>query len=968
MPAQFIGRREELELLARLLDESLGGQGRLVAISGDAGIGKTRLVGEVARLAADRGCRLLWSQMIEDPVAPPYFPWLLALRSGLQQIDDAMLRADLGSGASDVADIVLELRDRLGVPSSRPSADAAAARFQLFDSITRFLLALARRQPLVLLFDNLHLADRSSLALLEYICGQIATSATLIVIAYRASDMDASHPLRTTLARSARTVGFERLEMPGLNRTEIAQLLHAQFGRPAPPPLVDILAERSDGNPLYVCEVAAELERRATAGTSASVALDFKIPDSLRDVISGRLESLEQDALELLRTAAVLGRDFEVGLLGAVAHCDLDEVLAKLESARSAGIIVALDATHFRFRHALFREVLYEQHGRARRIALHGAAAAALEQRIGQGQDPAPAQLAYHFFETAQTAPDSKAITYCQRAAEDALARRAYGEAVVQLERALEVIDHATEPDPLLRFEVLTMLGDAQYRAGSVNPAAQTMLKPALLAHRLEWWDRLPPAVLEFQAMQGHLGLGHVAAVPLHRAALAHLPQDELALRARLLASLSLAYRYQPDIERAKSTLHESVRLARELGDPGVLLSCLQKAMWVLWESQDGARQEAMLREALVLAEQLGNASEVLHTMTGLAFPLLKLGRIEDLRALLPQFLERADAARVPHYRNVVAGFITAVAILEGRWTDAIRLANVSLRQAALQGTAGLEGRYGFQMFAIQRARGQLAMLAPLLKRITEFSEARLWLPGQILLHYELGQTDAARATLERLGPLSALPRDDLYEVSLVYLAEACSGLRDQARCRELATALKPRRSTNVCLPGTLALGSGARYLALLAIALRRHREARELFEEALEFNARLGAAPLLACTRLEFAPLLLQSDQPRDQIRAHELLALARASAKELDMRTLLVRIAELEASSPGADSLSERELAVLRLIAAGEGNKQIASLLFISQNTVATHVRNILRKTGARNRTEAVAHARQRGLIPTD
>ena len=190
--------------------------------------------------------------------------------------------------------------------------------------------------------------------------------------------------------------------------------------------------------------------------------------------------------------------------------------------------------------------------------------------------------------------------------------------------------------------------------------------------------------------------------------------------------------------------------------------------------------------------------------------------------------------------------------------------------------------------------------------------------------------------------------------------------MKDLARCRDLATLLQACRSSNVCLPGTLAFGSGARYLALLAVAMRRHAEARELFEEAIEFNARIGAAPLLAQTRVEYAAPLPKDERLTDQKPARELLARARTAAQELDMRSLLVRIDELAAARSAAPDLTDRELAVLRLIAAGESNKQIAKELFVSHSTVATHIRNILRKTATRNRTEAVAYARRCQLIP--
>ncbi|HSN71510.1 MAG TPA: AAA family ATPase, partial [Steroidobacteraceae bacterium] len=387
MAFSFVGRRRELEACSEWLAQSSQGRGRLVALAGEAGMGKTRLMDEFARSAAARGHTVAWSQMIEDPVAPPYLPWTLALRSIAQQFNDEALRNVLGSGATDVASLLPEIEDRLGIAASTAPADAAVARFRLFDSITRFLLGVARRKPLILLFDNLHLADRSTLQLLEYHCRQITASATLIVIAYRVSDVDEAHPLHAALSRIARTVGFENIELHGLTRAEVARLLHAGSGRPADPSFVDRLVERSDGNPLYVCEVASELRRAASETTTGPAAHEFRLPDSLREVIAARIDALPADTVQLLRTAAVLGRDFDLALLSAVAHGELESIDATLEAARSTGVTVALDAMRCRFTHALFRELLYEQSSRAQRTALHRAAAVALERRLGQGDD-----------------------------------------------------------------------------------------------------------------------------------------------------------------------------------------------------------------------------------------------------------------------------------------------------------------------------------------------------------------------------------------------------------------------------------------------------------------------------------------------------------------------------------------------------------------------------------------------------
>lgn len=951
-----------------MLAESAAGHGRLAALVGEAGIGKTRLMTETARLATGRGCRVLWSQMIEDPVAPPYLPWLLLLRDCLQQVDDDTLRADLGSGAADVADLVPELRDRLQLPASRPSTDSSVARYQLFDSVTRFLLAVARRQPVVLLLDNVHLADRSSLLLLEYVARQLINSPILMLMAYRGSELDDAHPLRETLTRCARLAGFEQLALSGLARGEIAELMRLVTGALVPHPILDAVSARSDGNPLFVAEVATSLARRLDDGVTTSGS-DIEVPETLRAVITRRLAALDEETVEVLRTAAILGRDFDAGLLASLMERLPGDILATIERATTSGVTTQLPAGRFRFRHALFREVLYAEHRGERRSDLHRAAATHIEQRFATDLGPHWSQLAHHYFEAARVGYLPEAVAACRSAAVQALERRAYGEAAVQLEHALQVAEQAGEPDLRLRFDLQMALGDASFRAGQVHAAAWTFLRAALLAQRQEWWPELAVSVLGLQKAQGQLGLSHLASIPLHRLALEHLPADARALRAQLLGSLAIGYRHAENMPLAQSVLLEAIALAREVADPRVLFDCLSKATWTFCSTHEAPTQLALLREALALAEEAGTEQDRILAALGLPFAFSKLGEIAELETQVQRLRDLADRARDPHNRQVAAGFEVKIALLRGRWSEALQLAHASLRQASLDGTAGIEGRFAFQMFAIQRAVGGLADIAPLLARLSaSMDPARVWLPGKILLHCELGQADEARLLLDRLGRVEDMPRDDLYETALVFLIEACVMLQDRERCRVLYPLLEPCRGFNVSTLGTVAYGSASGYLALLATVLRRPREARVLFEEAIEFNARLGAPPLLARTQVDFAAHLLQCPRPADRASAQQLLREARQTATRLGMRPLLQRINDLAEADPGLERLSDREVVVLRQIAAGHSNKRIAEDLHISLSTVATHIRNILRKTGARNRTEAVAHARSAKLLAGD
>jgi DNA-binding CsgD family transcriptional regulator len=381
------------------------------------------------------------------------------------------------------------------------------------------------------------------------------------------------------------------------------------------------------------------------------------------------------------------------------------------------------------------------------------------------------------------------------------------------------------------------------------------------------------------------------------------------------------------------------------------------------WETAD--TQLVFHSEAVALAIEVGDPDLVVDTKSMILASLAKLGEITEIEVLLGELEALAAGLRRPHISNVLIGYRTALAILRGDWQNAIRHAHESVRQASLQGVVGLEGRLGFQMFAIYKARGELGRVGASLQRIlTSGDNSKLWLPGLILLHCELGQYDQARAALERLGPISALPQDDLQIISLVYLAEACRQLQDRCRIAEIYDRLYPNRERMVNLPVAVMLGAISGYLAILAAVLHKPQQARELFEHAMEFNRRIGAAPELARCCVEYAAFLTRSEYDADRRRVRSLLAEATPIAKSLELRPVLAGIDDLQSLS-GPDQLTRREIDILTRIAAGASNKKIAADLGISHSTVATHVRSILAKSGATNRTEAVRFARRAGLL---
>lgn len=964
----FIGRAEELGALAEALDAMEVGKGQVVAISGEPGIGKTRLMAEIANRADVPNQQVLWSQMVEEPAAPPYFHWRLALRGCISTEVSRKLLAEMPAVATDLANILPELQNTGPNSSSETAPDSGAARFQLYDSVTRLLLAIAEHHPLLILLDNLQLADKSSLGLLSYFCQHLAGHRLLVVVAYRDSEFESHGQLRPTLNALSRTTGFRKLTLRGLSRPEVAELLRRYLVSSPPTALLESVFRQSGGNPLFVTEVASMLARSGRHEPLPGPAIHFTVPDSLREVIATRLHDLPELTYRVLRVAAIAGREFDLPCLADLFGAGREQVARALQAAEAAGVIESSGPDRFQFHHVLFREVLYAEHNTVSRVLLHRRAGEHLEQRYRDNLQPQLTQLAHHFFEAAQSGREHKAIHFCRRAAESATARRAYCEAAALLEQALQVEHLRATGSGQTRFDLLMALGQAQYRSGYLNASTTTLMKAAILAHRKRWWSRLVDALYLFQLLCQQSGLRHVASKPLHNEALANLPDSAVAQRARALASLARAHRSNGDPASAFRSFRQSVTLARKLDDPRVLLGCLTKGAWTIGRQPRGAREGLDISlEALSLAQTHGSVGEQLDPLADIVFQLCDLGDISEAERRLGDLKALAVRERHVHFLIIIAGFETALAILRGQWEPAMRLAQRALRSQPLTGVLGLEGRYAFQMFSIHAAQGGLTGLADHATRfIADSEDSRLWLPGQILLHCEIGQEAQAREALDRLGDLRSLPQDDLYPLALVYLADSCARLGDTSRCAQLIDLLMPYRGLNVSLAGTVMLGAASGYLATLAKVTHRDSLARTLFEEAIELNSNMQALPALARVLFEYAHLLQGSDSTEDQLKAGEYLDRSAEIAERFMLRPLVERIKELRENG-GIGRLTRREVQILELVAEGNSNQGIADALHVSHSTVATHVRNIFRKIGASNRTEAAERARRSGLIQT-
>ncbi|WP_251091939.1 helix-turn-helix transcriptional regulator [Streptomyces sp. Caat 7-52] len=982
----LIGRNEELARLMGVLERARSGAAGAVLLAGDAGVGKTRLLDEVAGRAARAGTTVVTGHCVDlGDVGLPYLPFTEIL--GVLAADErftAVLAAHpavhrlLGSGP-----------DPAGGPDGR---------LRLFEDVAGLLADLAAVAPLLLVLEDLHWADQSSRDLLRFLFsrgvlhrpGGGPDRRLAVLASYRADDLHRRHPLRPLLAELVRLPGVERLELRPLPDPEVARLVRALEDRPLPDAVVHGIVARAEGNAFYAQELfaAAEGGSPCTNGAGNGAVDADGVPSGLADLLLIRVEQLSETAQQVLRTAAVAGRRVEHALLREAAGLPEDTLEAALRAAVGHQLLLARDDGTYAFRHALTREAVYADLLPGERSRLHGAYARLLAAR---GRTPETAAERAHHSRESHDLPE--ALAACLEAADHARRLGAPAEELRHLEAALDL--WASVP-------------------ASDRPAGQEL-------------DRIT-LTLRASAAAAHAGEFH-RAVSLTRAALAGVGQDaddELAARVRYtlagnlltVDSLAAAFRYSSEAlamipaEPPSRTwvwaaaTHASA--ARQVGEEATALRVGRQALRAaeqlgmtaaradllvsLANAEGGGRRsregQERLRQARDLARTAGNAPVELRALFSLAMGAFEAG---DVPACLPVLTDGLDRARR-------AGLLSSAYPLEmrylqllalytlGRWDECLRVAAeaapalpaaggafatspalyVALARgdesAADRARALLKGPFdwmgalvaGIVLTDDAARRGDVEeAVARMREAVTALGDGTARRPGVTVRLAALCLAAVADRAVEsrRAGDAGGDPaRWADTATELVELARATAGRDHEGRAQGpegqawLARA-EAEWATVVAGPDPAAWEK--------AVAAFEHGDA---YEQA---RCRLRRAwALLAVERRAEA-----AEQAR---RARETAA-ALGAAPLLERIDTLTRRSRLGAGADGGDAapLTARERDVLRLLALGRSNRQIGEELFITGKTASVHVSNILAKLGAASRTEAVAVAHRRGLI---
>jgi tetratricopeptide (TPR) repeat protein len=890
----FFGRRRELEELHEALGAARAGRGRLVLVSGEPGIGKSRLVDEFAAVARDDGAAVLAGRCWEAGGAPPYWPWVQILRACLRGRDPAALRAELGAGTVDVAQMLPEIRDLYPDLGQPPAVDPESARFRLLDSTTSFLRKASATRALVLLLEDLHAADVPSLLLLRFLTGQLADAALLVVATYRDMEVTPEHPLRSVLADLVREPNTRRIALGGLAESDVGRFLEQAAGVMPAPAFVSAMHSETSGNPLFLVETVRLLAAEGhLADLPDAATLRIGVPEGVRDVIGRRLARVDEQGRQLLGLASVLGAEFSVETLARLAELDAARVLDALDRVVADGIVesVAGAPGRLRFSHALVRETLYRDLSPARRVGFHRRAAGVLEELFPN--DPSHlAELAHHSYEAAATGEADRAIEYAERAGRQAVTSLAYEEAVRLFAMAVQLLEVTGPLDEERLGEDLLALGEAQARTGQYEEARVTMLRAAALARRTGAAEQLGRAALGYGGRFLWARAGHdVRLVPLLESALDMLGEGNDGLCVRLLARLACALRNDPDRERSAALSLRALTIAREHGETSTLAYALVGRVWAVWWPENPEERLGLAREVLEVAEEGNDDERVADALLGMIGAYSEMCSMREARAALDTVVVHAESLRQPALIWAVRGERSLSALMEGEFESAERLLEEPKGFGPHTAPRDDLSARRFQLFLLRREQDRLQEVETMARAsIEEFPWYPLWRAAYACLLLGLERVEEARVTFEELAAdrFSVLLRDSEWLLGMALACEACAGLGDVARAELLYSEYLPFARRHAIGKAEGSVGPVARYLGLLATTLGRYDDAEEHFLRGAELSRRMGAHPWLAHARHDHARMLLLRDGPGDAERAVTLLSEAEAVADRLGMVVL--------------------------------------------------------------------------------
>ncbi len=990
----LVGRDAHLQGLERVLDEVSSGSGKTVLIAGEAGIGKSRLLGKIRERALRLGFLSIEGHCFERDRVLPYAPLLDLLRTRWVDQRSDEIRLKMGSAAPDLVKLLPEITARLSGLVASADLRPEHEKQRLFHELGQLFSGLAAAQPLLVVIEDLHWCDEASLDFLLFLARRFADHSILLLCSYRSEEADPS--LVHFLAELDRGRLATELALPRLGRTEVGLMLQAicEPQQPVGSQFLDLLHTLTDGNPFFIEEVLRSLIVSPGQWNEKPIG-ELPIPRSVQDAVQRRTAALRPSARETLRLAAVAGRRFDFALLQALTCRDEQELLAIVKELMAAQLVVEESAEHFAFRHALTRQAIYSQLLARERKSLHLSIAETIERVYADAPDRHRADLAYHFFEAGVWA---KALENAQRAGEQAQAFYAPRAAVELFTRALDAAAYQGTAPPAqlyrVRAQAYKTLGEFEWAradfeaalalaraVGDRQTAWQTLLDLGLLWASLNYartGEYYQQALAMAQALGDPASLGHGlnrlgnwyvnAEQPLlglrhHAEALTIF--EALADRQGIAGTLDLqgmARCCSGDLFGAMATYERAVRLLRELDDRYTLVLSLA----LLTSSAGDGHFDPLVSDheevarAMRAGEEARAIARSIEWPAGEAFACAQLGQSLGARGEYGRALAEAQ--------------------------DACRIAGEIKHRQWLAFAHEVLGRLYLDLLALPAARHHLEQAVLLAREVG----SRIWLHAAsgalIATCVQQGDLRRAEAVLAAVSDLTDPPQSFGQRLLGCARVELALAQREPARALELAdqvyASLVPEDSDGRRRVGPPHLGR-LRGQALAALG--------QLAEAESVLQADVGAARARGCLphlwRLHVALVATyrtggrRAEAERELAAAHRIVEDVAAKVPdepvpeldEISIREYFRQAATAHLYDPQLqhptrlpDGLTLREIEVLRLLAVGRRNREIAAELFISVRTVEHHVANIYAKIGANRRAHATTYALHHNLVP--
>jgi hypothetical protein len=840
--AGLYGRERELEALRDAFARARAGEASIALVVGEPGIGKSRLLQTFADEAAASGAAVAWGRAWEAGGAPPFWPWLEALRGLLERVD----LGALALGAARLEALGQLVPEVSPAAAALPALEPEAARFRLFEAVGALLRAAARARAVLLVLDDLHAADLSSLALLHFVARNVRDAQLTVIGAYRDVEARLSEPVLEVLARVAREGRY--LALSRLSQQDVQVWLESLS---LPSALHSTLWERTEGNPLFILETLRLWRGHGMREPSRAV------PELAREVLRARLSELSPAVLTLLEAAAVFGRRCALEEAAAVAGLDPIAAREALAEAVRNDVLAVPGSERIEFTHILLRDALYEALPAARRSELHAAALGVLGPH---GPALTPGSLAaavHHAFAAIPRLPVTEAVAWARAAAARAIGELAYDAAADWLERAVVSLPLAPELDRE-RCELLLASAEAEVGAGRTAKSLESSRMAAALARKLGDRERVAEAALSYGRVYT-LATVPAELVALLEEALAALPREDGPQRARLLARLASALQPARDPEPPMALARDAIAMARRLADPRTELEVLAASGSALGYFAQPAERADSARDLISLADRLGDRARGLRGRARLAMDLLEQGQIASAEAHVQEQERLASTIDLPSFGWLASALGATIATVRGRFSEAEEKLERARALAARIDDANASLTLTLQRVALLRAaerRDELRSVAPAaIERV--FSVADLWYARAFAasVNASAGLLVEARvmlaAVLQDLEPMRSRP-------ALTWVAEACVATADVSLAGHIFEPLSRFSNRNHCWGMKALVCEGPITLALgrLAALLDRHDEALRLLNEARARAETMQAQPWRERIELEIAAL----------------------------------------------------------------------------------------------------------------